>query len=105
MGPAKVKAVTEWLAPQNVTEFQRFIRFSNFYRRFINHFSGKTQPLQNLTKAKTLFVWENECNSSFESLKTTFTSAPILKIVDLFKPFILECDCLDFELEAVLSQV
>jgi hypothetical protein len=57
MDPTKIKAVTDWPAPQNVTELQRFIGFSNFYRRFIDHFSGTAQPLHNLTKAKTLFVW------------------------------------------------
>ncbi|WAR56379.1 hypothetical protein PtB15_7B227 [Puccinia triticina] len=105
MDPAKVKAVTEWPAPRNVTELQRFIGFSNFYRRFIDHFSGKTRPLHDLTKAKTPFVWDDKCNSAFECLKTAFTSAPILKIADPYKPFILECDCSDFALGAVLSQV
>ncbi|WAR55033.1 hypothetical protein PtB15_4B652 [Puccinia triticina] len=105
MDPAKVKAVTEWPAPRNVTELQRFIGFSNFYRRFIDHFSGKTRPLHDLTKAKTPFVWDDQCNSAFKCLKTAFTSAPILKIADPYKPFILECDCSDFALGAVLSQV
>ncbi|WAR57332.1 hypothetical protein PtB15_8B379 [Puccinia triticina] len=104
MDPAKVKAVTDWPAPRNVTELQRFIGFSNFYRRFIDHFSGKTRPLHDLTKAKTRFVWVDKCNSAFECLKTAFTSAPILKIADPYKPFILECDCSDFALGAVLSQ-
>jgi hypothetical protein len=31
MDPAKVQAVTDWPSPQNVTELQRFIGFSNFY--------------------------------------------------------------------------
>ncbi|WAR61405.1 hypothetical protein PtB15_12B90 [Puccinia triticina] len=104
MDPAKVKAVMEWPAPRNVTELQRFIGFSNFYCRFIDHFLGKTRPLHDLTKAKTPFVWDDKCNSSFECLKTAFTSAPILKIADPYKPFILECDCSDFALGAVLSQ-
>ena len=40
MDPAKVQAVTDWPSPWNVTELQRFIGFVNFYRQFINHFSG-----------------------------------------------------------------
>jgi hypothetical protein len=34
-----------------------------------------------------------------------FTTAPVLKIAILYRPFVLECDCLDFSLGAVLSQV
>jgi hypothetical protein len=40
----------------------------------------------------------------FEKLKTAFTTAPVLKVANPYKPFILECDCLEFELGAVLSQ-
>jgi hypothetical protein len=42
---------------------------------------------------------------AFESLKLAFTSAPILKIADPYSPFILECDCSNFALGAVLSQI
>jgi hypothetical protein len=105
MDPTKVKAVTEWPAPKNVTELQWFIGFSNFYRRFIDHFSGVGRPLHDLTKDKTPYVWSNACNTAIEELKTAFTTAPILKIADPYQPFILECDCSDFALGAVLSQV
>jgi hypothetical protein len=77
----------------------------NFYQRFINHFSGTTRPLQDLTKAKTRFVWDSRCEAAFTALKTEFTTAPILKIADPYRPFILECDCSYFALGAVLSQV
>ncbi|KAI7957765.1 hypothetical protein MJO29_005982 [Puccinia striiformis f. sp. tritici] len=105
MDPTKVKAVTEWPAPTNVTELQRFIGFSNFYRRFIDHFPGTARPLHDLTRAKTQFVWDRKCNDAFKALKTAFTTAPVLKIANPYDPFILECDCSDFALGAVLSQV
>jgi hypothetical protein len=103
--PAKVKAVTEWPAPKNVTELQRFIGFANFYQQLIDHFPGTTRPLHNLTKDHTPFQWDNACDAAFEALKTAFTTAPILNIANPYSPFILECNCLDFALGAVLSQV
>jgi hypothetical protein len=105
MDPAKVKVVTEWPAPCNVSELQWFMGFANFYRRFINHFSGTARPLHDLTKAKSAFVWDKQCEAAFIALKTAFTMAPVLKIANPYKQFILECDCLDFALGAVLSQV
>ena len=103
MDPAKVKAVSDWPAPRNLTELQCFIGFANFYRRFINHFSRITQPLHELTKKNVDFVWNPACQSAFDSLKTAFTSAPILKIANPYRLFVLECDCSDFALGAVLS--
>ena len=38
------------------------------------------------------FVWSEESDMAFESLKKAFTSAPILAHVDLEKPFIIEVD-------------
>ncbi|KAI7942855.1 hypothetical protein MJO29_012699 [Puccinia striiformis f. sp. tritici] len=105
MDPGKVKAVTEWPAPTNVTELQRFIGFANFYRRFIDHFSSTTRPLHNLIRDKVPFVWDEQCDAAFEGLKLAFTTAPVLKIANPYQPFILECDCSDFALGAVLSQV
>ncbi|KNE95757.1 hypothetical protein PSTG_10973 [Puccinia striiformis f. sp. tritici PST-78] len=104
MDPAKVKAVTDWPAPKNVTELQRFIGFSNFYRRFINHFCATTRPLHGITKANVPFNWNSRCEEAFKRLKTAFTSAPILKITDPYQAFTLECDCSDVALGAVLSQ-
>ena len=105
MDPTKVKAVSDWPAPRNVTELQRFIGFANFYRRFIDQFSRVARPLHDLTKKDTKFDWPPACQSAFDKLKVAFTSAPILKIADPYRPFILECDCSDFALGAVLSQV
>jgi hypothetical protein len=105
MDLGKVKAVTDWPTPRNVTELQRFIGFANFYRRFIDHFLGTARPLHDLTKAKTPFIWDTCCTTAFEQLKTAFTTAPILTIANPYQPFILEFNCSDYALGAVLSQV
>jgi hypothetical protein len=104
MDPTKVKAVTEWPAPRTTTELQRFISFANFYRRFINQFSKTARPLHELTKEGTVFRWSPQCNTAFKHLKEAFTTAPILKKADPYWAFLLECNCSDFALGAVLSQ-
>ena len=38
MSDNKVKAVLEWPTLTSVKEVQAFIRFANFYQRFIKHF-------------------------------------------------------------------
>ena len=33
----KIKAVLSWERPRNVTKLQLFLRFCNYYKRFIKH--------------------------------------------------------------------
>lgn len=51
-----------------------------------------------------VFEWTDAREEAFKALKDAFTKAPVLKIADPYKQFILECDCSDYALGAVLSQ-
>lgn len=104
MDPKKVSAVTEWPTPKTVAHVQQFLGFANFYRRFIPQFSKITRPLHELTQKDTRFEWTEARETAFQTLKTAFTSAPVLQIADPYAPFIIECDCLDYALGAVLLQ-
>jgi hypothetical protein len=48
----KVRAIAEWLKPalHDLKGVRRFLRFTNFYRRFIKDFSKITTLLNNLLK-------------------------------------------------------
>src|SRR5947209_17466633 len=50
MNLKKVKAVKDWLIPQNVINIQEFTGFCNYYRRFIKEYSNIVTPLYELTK-------------------------------------------------------
>ena len=43
--PEKVRAVSEWPVPTTRKQLQRFLGFSNFYRRFIRDYSRVAAPL------------------------------------------------------------
>jgi len=49
MDPVKIAGVTEWPAPTNKKEVQSFLRFTNFYQRFVWDFSEHACPLFDLT--------------------------------------------------------
>src|SRR6201992_416543 len=42
MDPAKVKIIVDWPPPTSVKELQSFLGFANFYRQFIDNYSGIT---------------------------------------------------------------
>ena len=82
MDPVKVAGVAEWPVPTSKKEVQSFLRFTNFYRRFIQDFSHYAQPLFNLTKADIKWHWPPEGQMAFDTLKSLITSAPILTSLD-----------------------
>ena len=95
MDPAKVSAVTSWPVPETRKQLQRFLGFANFYRRFIRGFSSIASPLSTLTSSKTSFHWTEEVQGVFDTLKTRFSTAPILQIPKPERQFIVEVDASD----------
>jgi len=55
--PVKVAGVQEWPTLENKMDIQAFLGFVNFYRRFIQDFSAKAQPLFDLTCSEQVWTW------------------------------------------------
>jgi hypothetical protein len=104
MNPEKVRAITEWKAPNTVKQLQSFLGFANFYRRFILHYSKLIKPLSRLISKDVKFNWTPECDDTFNQLKKAFTTEPILRIFDFTKSCILETDSSDYAIGSILSQ-
>ena len=104
MSQEKVEAVLSWKSPSSLVETQSFLGFANFYRRFIQDYSGVARPLTELTKSSPKeWRWTPEAELAFQELKKRFTTAPILAHFQPQKPVIIESDASDFALGAVLS--
>ena len=43
-------------------------------------------------KKNKIWNWTNECQTAFETLKEHFSTAPVLTMPDMTKPFTLEMD-------------
>ena len=104
MDPGKVRAVTEWPTPSSRRQLQQFLGFANFYRRFIRNYSSVVAPLTALTSSKRSFEWGREAEKAFFTLKSRFTTAPILTTPDPAAQFVLEVDASDTGMGAILSQ-
>lgn len=105
MDPKKVKVILAWPPPENVKQLQSFLGFANFYRRFIDNYSGIVKPFTRLLKKDQEWAWTSECTEVFRLLKEAFTTAPILRHFDPALPIILECDASDFAIAGIISQV
>jgi RNase H-like domain found in reverse transcriptase len=103
MSDEKVKATQAWPEPRKVRDIQSFLRFTNFYRRFIHDYSRITVPLTCLTHKGTPWHFIDECRRAFDMLKKAFTTAPVLTHWIPDAPLIVETDASDYALAAILS--
>ena len=71
---------------------------------FVPNFSSIAAPLIRLTRKGVSFQWSEECESSFQDLKSRLTSAPVLTILAGITGFTVYTDVSDLGLSAVLMQ-
>ena len=107
--PDKVKLVLEAKRPETKKQVRSFIGLANYYRKFIPNFAAIAAPITDLTKKgqPNQIQWSDVQESAFNTLKMRLATAPILRLPDPCKPYILRTDASDASdvgLGAVLMQ-
>ncbi len=69
MNFSKVTVIISWITSINLKEIQSFVKFVNFYRRFIKNFLKLVKLFTQLTRKNTSFVWNEICVQVFDNLK------------------------------------
>ena len=69
------------------------------------HFADIAKPLTPSTKKEKIWDWNQECQESFDELKSKLSNTPVLAFPDFKLPFILTTDASRIGLGAVVSQV
>ena len=87
-----------------VTQVQGFVGLCNYYNSFIPAYSVTVEPLIRLTKKGIAFVWREEQQEAFDTLKSALLSAPLLRHPDFSKRFYVQTDACGYGLGAVLTQ-
>jgi hypothetical protein len=77
---------------------------AGYYRRFIEGFSKIARLMTALLAKKVEFKWTPACQESFETLKQKLTTAPVLVLLDVHKPFSVYRDASYTGLGCVLMQ-
>ena len=101
--PGKVKAVQNFAIHRSVKYVRSFLGLASFYRRLVPHFDD-VKSLTQLTKKDNIWDWDQECQESFDELKSKLSNTPLLAFPDFKVQFILT-DTSTVGLGAVLSQV
>ena len=104
LDPNKTEAIKNWPTPKNVIEVRYFMGLAGYYRRFIEGFSKFAHAITSLQNKGMKFEWTSRCEESFQRLKNILTSAPILKVADPEKYFVVCTDACGQGLGGVLCK-
>ena len=102
--PGKIKAVIEWPRPKSVHDVRSFLGLATYYRRFVRGFSEMARPLMELTRAGAEWKWSTSQHEAFNRLKLELTTAPVLKLPDFERQFVVTTDASDAAVGAILEQ-
>jgi hypothetical protein len=90
--------------PTCVPDVQSFLGLAGYYRRFIKNFAQIALPLTELTKSDAQWRWTEVEQQAFDHLKRAMTTAPVLLIPDMTKPFEIVTDASGYAVGATLLQ-
>jgi hypothetical protein len=71
--PVKVKAISKFPSPTNVTELRSFLGLVNQLAQFVPNVAHTTEPLRDLLKKSVAFQWLDEHQRAFEEVKQLLT--------------------------------
>ena len=99
-----MKAILDWPRPQTVHDIRSFLGLASYYRKFIRGFSQIAKPLTDLTREKKTWCWGDAEGNSFTALKVAMATAPVLRLPDFEKQFVVTTDASDVAVGAILEQ-
>lgn len=85
----KTEAIAKWPTPVNQKQRQSFLGLAGYYRRFIRDYATLALPLGPLIKKEHVWTWGPEQTRAFEEIKSSLQKAPVLKLPDHEKRFIV----------------
>lgn len=101
----KIKEIQDAEIPVCAKQLRSFLGMTNYYRKFIKDYAKIAEPLHAATSGcEKKINWSEDCNNSFELLKTKLCEAPILDYPRMDRNFILDTDASFGAIGAVLCQ-
>ena len=100
----KVESILDLTPPTDEYEARAFLGACSFYRKFIENFSKRIQPISSLFTIEGIKEWTPLQQQSYEDIKTALCTEPVLVHFDNTKNHELRVDACNIGLGAVLLQ-
>ena len=101
----KLATVRDLPAPTDISSLRAALGLFSYDRKFVHNFSSIAFPLNSLLKKDRPWMWGEEQQQAFTTLKDLLCSATILRLPDFYRSFILITDWSQHGMGAVLSQL
>ena len=104
--PNKLEAIKHWPKPQKVKDVRNFLGLASYYRKHIRSFATIAAPLNALTKKNAKFVFDEQCEKAFQTLKDKVCTDPVVVAYPNKEgTFVLDTDASLYGVGGVLSQL
>ena len=80
------------------------IGLTGYYQKFITSYADLVLPLMQLTHKTIPFIWMDQCQKAFKTMKDVLMKNPILVYPELNKPDMLFIDTSKYAWPVVLTQ-
>ena len=90
--------------PKNRKQLDSFMGLVNYYRRFVDHYADKVEPLNALRNKSTIFNWGTRQQEAFTELKRILSVPPVIAIFDPKRRSILTTDASQNAVAGILTQ-
>jgi hypothetical protein len=111
MNFAKIATIKKWVESTTRRHIRVFIKFAEFYKKFIKKFNKIAESLTNLLKKKKkrkfdkMFKFIKKTRKAFKKLKEVFIKTSILLHFDFKRRIRLKIDAFDFVISEIISQL
>ena len=112
--PRKVNAIMSFPTPVDADSLARFLGMAGYLRDYVRYFADISAPLSALKPDYTLmgkdkkkripFVWTEECDKAFNTLKYAIAHCPAMNFIDFNRRFFVAVDSSRYGIGAVLFQ-
>ena len=100
----KLESIQNMPPPRNPKEVKQFLGLMGYYCKFIPRFADIVRPMTALSKKDVELNWTTQCHETFNHIKKSITTEPILKYPDSNRPNILLTDASKYTWSCVLTQ-
>ncbi len=110
MNLSRINIIKTWFRLKMYQKIQVFLRFINFYRRFIHHYFQIAKSLTKLLRDSVKdvkmnsFIWLNEVKQAFNQLHDAFMKMFILRHFDSEQHICIEINVFNYAVASILSQ-
>lgn len=99
-----VKKVSKFPIPKTVKEVQSYLGMLNYFRHLIFNFAELAQPIVNLTRKNSEFIWDQNCQNAFNKFQDIMLLKPTLKNIKQNEKLYLITDASKIAVCGILMQ-